>query len=214
MSTRISLSCPETAAPPGAWDDLLAVLRGAHRPPLDVRAHKLLKLITAGPVDLRARPGCLETWPERGGRNQYLSELAAPVIHHLMRRIGVSRVEDARVGLLERVGLGASFGSFHRRALWIVARPDQVEVFLRAAPSRHGPRVAMPVPEAGPWALPARYEHPEPDWIAATHACPRCSASPAFFRRLEAAFMCPECGRSFEPAGAWQTRTSGWFRQP
>jgi rubredoxin len=180
----------------------MSVLRGAQRPPLDARALKLLKLITAAPIDVRVRPGCLETWPERGGRNQYVSELAAPVLHHLMRRLGLSRMQDARVGLIERAGLGASFGAARPRALWIVPGPDEVTIFLRDAPRRRGPRVAMAVPETGPWALPDAYAHPEPDWVPATRACPHCKTSPAIFRRLDRAFVCPACGRSFEAASA------------
>jgi rubredoxin len=203
LSMRISLIGPETDPPPGAWEDLMSVLRGTQRPPLDARALKLLKLITAAPIDVRVRPGCLETWPERGGRNQYVSELAAPVLYHLMRRLGLSRIDDARVGLIERAGLGASFGAARLRALWIVPGPDAVMILLRDAPRRRGPRVAVPVPETGPWALPIAYAHPEADWVAATRACPHCKTRPSVFRRLDRAFVCPECGRSFEAlAGA------------
>lgn len=197
MSMRISLSSPEMNAPPDAWDHLLGVLRGVRRPALDARSFKLLKLITAAPIDVRLRPGCLEAWPERGGRHQYLSELAAPVVHHLMRRLGLPRADDARVGLLERVGLGASFGKAAPRAVWIVPGPDEVAIFLREAPSIRGPRVAEPVPASGPWALPRAYPHPEPDWVPVSRACPHCEASPALFRRLGEAWVCPECGRSF-----------------
>ena len=198
MSLRVSLVEPETNAPPELWQRVVDVLRGSCRPQLEPRSLKVLKLITALPCDVRLRPGCFEAWPERGGRHQYLSELAAPVLHHLMRRMGLSQVPEARVGLMERVGLGAKFGEPALRAIWIVPAEDEVQLLLRDAPRRRGPRVGMAVPATGPWALPLAYAHTEPHWVAALRACPHCAATPAQFRELEAALVCPRCGRSFE----------------
>ena len=210
MSLRVSLIEPEINPPPEAWERVVQVLRGGLRPMLDARALQVLKLIKTLPCDVRVRPGCFEMWPARGGRHQYLSELAAPVLHHLLRRIGLSQIAEARVGLIERVGLGAKFGKPTLRAVWLVPAPEETLVFLRDAPARRGPRMAMSVPADGPWALPAPYAHAEPSWISALRACPRCGSRPPHFRELSTALVCPACGRSFDrrslgPVGAIQS---------
>jgi hypothetical protein len=197
MSQRVSLIEPEADAPPEAWDRLLEVLHGAYRPPLDERSLKVLKLITAAACDVRIRPGCFEMWPLRGGRHQYLSELAAPVIHHLLRRLGLSRAENPYVGVIVRVGLGAKFGKPCPRAVWLVPHSDELQLFLRDPPAR-GPRVAIVIPSTGPWALPKACGHPEPHWVSAIRACPHCKATPPHFREIGNALVCPGCGRSFD----------------
>jgi hypothetical protein len=201
MPARVSLNFPEMNAAPAAWEALVLVLAGRRRPALDADSLKLVNLLMVAPCDVRLRPGRFELWRvARGGHHHYRSELAAPVVHHLMRRLGLARLEKACVGLLYRLGLGARFPECGARAVWLVPGRDEVEILVREAPEGPGPRVAVEAPLSGLWAVPQACPRPEPSWIRADRPCPHCQARPEVFRELPAqtALVCPQCGRSFD----------------
>jgi hypothetical protein len=200
MSDRLSLDVPEPVVPDDAWARLLAVLAGRSRPAHDAASVRLVSRVAAHACDVRLRPGRFELWQlSRGSHHQYRFESAAPVLHQLMKLLGVTRIAGPHVGLLQRTGLGSHFEAHQERAVWIVPDANEIELFVREAPKERGPRVAVPAPATGPWAVPAPCLRKEVSYAEANSPCPHCGDQPAFFRELpsQSALVCPSCGRSF-----------------
>jgi hypothetical protein len=200
MSDRLSLDVPESVVPDEAWTGLLAVLTGRIRPAHDAASARLVSQIAAHPCDVRLRPGRFELWQlSRSRHHQYRFESAGPVLHQLMKLLGVARIAGPHVGLLQRTGLGSHFEAHQERAVWIVPVESEIELFVREAPKVRGPRVAVPAPATGPWAIPHPCTRQEVSYARASSSCPHCGGRPAFFRELpsQSALVCPNCGRSF-----------------
>jgi hypothetical protein len=201
MPTRVSVTTPEFDSAEDAWSALCAVLEGKLRPPLEDESLKLVNSIAAAPCDVRLRPARFEAWRvERSVHHDYRPELAPAVVHHMMRRLGLSRVSGPMVGVLHRLGLGARFEVCDGLAVWLVPGHQQLEILVRATPLGLDAHVAVTPPEHGPWAIPAPCARPETHWVEADRACPYCKARPARFRALSqgSVRVCPDCGRSFE----------------
>jgi hypothetical protein len=201
VSDRLSLDVVESDIPLSAWPHLLSVLNGSARPAHDTTSAKLVNKIATQPCDVRLRPGRFELWHlARCRHHQYKFEAAAPVLFQLMRLLGVTRVAGPHVGLMQRAGLGSHFPEHDERAVWIVPSANEIEIFVREAPSNvRGPHVALPAPSSGPWAVPVACTRNEVSYTRASSECPHCRTRPDFFRELpnQGALVCTNCGRSF-----------------
>ena len=194
-----------TAEDDNAFERVLEVLAGARKPELGLGEKKMARILWSPPTDVIVAQDRFEmqwvTHPRRRP-HRYFPRLAPGTVFELMRRLGVDRIEEPVVGVVQRSPddwLGERFGPV---AVWVVPGSAEIRVFFRAIPNDdHAP--TRPIPEEGPWALP----EPAPEWQPprktflvneARWSCPHCGAVPERFRELSSALICPECGRSFD----------------
>jgi hypothetical protein len=187
------------------WNDIQKVLAGAQRPSVDAGVVKLVEMLTDRPCDVRISPAGFESWHViRPYYTQLRFEQAAPVLHYVMRLLGLTQASAPRVGVIERVRLGAHFPERKARAIWLLPEARQIELRIRKAPWQRA-HVGVAVPKAGIWAPPAAFPRNQGAYVAAAFPCPRCHVLPEQFLELpnRAGFSCPACEKSFVPRISW-----------
>jgi rubredoxin len=188
-----------------------AILRGQSYEPHDISIGKMLWFVLdsagadtwIGAEEIKLRfVGSREV-------HRYFLDLAPGVVWDLLGRLGVARIEGPTVGVLRGAGARVWWHvrSTHDMLVWIVPTPDEIVIHTRPIGGA-GECETGPIPDSGPFALPAveppvfpdRPSAPEFAELSEPLSCPHCGKFSSRYRRLSGGwFVCRSCGRSFQP---------------
>lgn len=180
------------------------VLDGRPPPPTSRSTHsdKLLRFVTTSHGDLIVTPGTIAWVTPSGRRHTYITSLGPRLLHTLLHDGGIPSPVHSAAAIIPAGG----HPPYPREevAVWLVRSPDEIRLLFRAPAA---PLLAplVPIPDAGPWALP-----PLATVAAVTRGpkvyaentqrlrCPHCQTVPDRVRGIGGRWVCGGCARSFE----------------
>lgn len=194
-----------------AFGQLLEVLAGRLRLPLDGRSSKMFRILFGGSNDgvVTSEGFAIHFGPQKQRRpNTYFLQTVPPIASELLDRASIASVREPLVIGLPPGKVAKTDGfpawPYEAKVVWVVPGDGAVKLAVRPSPERwHAPFVHT-IPPSGPLAL-----HELPEWAPQVEykqlgeplVCPTCAVASSRYRQIRGALVCGSCGRSFEHAG-------------
>lgn len=141
-------------------------------------------------------------------RHSYFADAAPAVLRLILHDTKIARLDRP---LVAPAKADLTWPRLRMRSMdeiaWLIPMSRGVEIRFRPPPIEGMPTSAIDIPVEGPWALPKAWTPPDSRVVIQIQAdggdiaCPHCRRVSRQYRSIgDGAFVCGQCGRSFEDA--------------